>query len=105
MNVFDQAKDLLRERGSWTKGSAARLKNGEPTGQIDHPDACQWCVYGAVMKVLGPTTQISRGMCLTTMSNEIKGSPAIFNDAPERTHPEILAFLQRCSERWEREHP
>lgn len=48
MNLFD----LLKNEWQWTQLSMARNKNGTSVGPLD-PEACQWCLIGAIAKVEG----------------------------------------------------
>ena len=46
-------RQLLDKEENWCRGQFALDKNAHPTDPWD-PEACQWCVMGAAIKVFGP---------------------------------------------------
>ena len=47
IQVLREARDLLKEEDRWIKSHWALDRNGSPTGTCS-PDACQWCMSGAI---------------------------------------------------------
>ena len=43
-----QLRELMTNH--WTSRAYARDKNGMETG-VDGPDACKWCLFGALLKI------------------------------------------------------
>lgn len=48
--TLEAARAVIADPSHWIQGELARDKDGN-TISPDHPDACQWCGYGAVAKV------------------------------------------------------
>ena len=96
--IAARAKIEAPER--WTKGAYARHASGRPAGpEIGNADC--WCIVGAVTAVMG----IKAG-CLDAaicrMLSDAAGIEAYaediteWNDAPGRTHAEVLATFDRA---------
>lgn len=93
-------RKLLSKPERWTKHANARRADGEPTALHARQATC-WCLGGAVgkcgtsgdsawnaMKALVKAQRLSQPMRLS-----------IWNDAPRRTHADVLALLDRTIER------
>lgn len=52
LDALVAARAVIEDPANWTRGTLARTKNGVPTLATD-PNACCFCAYGAVAKVLG----------------------------------------------------
>lgn len=87
-----KAWQLLRDPERWNKGAAARDQNGKPCS-YDNPSASSWCVLGALMMLYGP-----RGWASRLVKTEILVGCWVpkWQDAPERTHAEVLAALKKA---------
>lgn len=85
---------LFRYEKRWIKGEIARAKCGinmVPTNSTD-PDACQWCLLGAIYKVYPDNTDeiISKLCCLIGIRI------ANWNDVPERTFKQVKALVKKA---------
>ena len=49
-------RELLSNESKWTHGTFARNKDGIGTGSCS-PEACRWCVIGAINRVYGYKSQ------------------------------------------------
>lgn len=91
-------EELLSDPARWTQGAFARHADGIP----DSPSAvfatC-WCIAGAIAKVYsrgkmdGGSYHEMRLKMLEVTDTE---GLAEFNDAPERTHAEVLEAVRRA---------
>lgn len=115
------ARALIEQPEHWTKGTLARNRYREPVG-VASPSAECFCVLGAIRCVDGAPLRIQAvvlnaeqpttpyGVAVTVMYNITRATTGIgaWNDAPERTHEEVLAAfdaaIERC-ERWLAAHP
>ena len=50
VEYLKQVKALIEKPENWAKDNFARKSNGNAT-QINSPEACSWCLTGALMKV------------------------------------------------------
>lgn len=111
LDILKSARDLLSDEKRWTKGHYARDAQGRPTPP--HAiDAVCWCPEGAIAKFSacaedGTVNSIQVDKVLlgaflaleaTTNTDYVETDGAVFqsrlwpwNDAPERTHAEVLA--------------
>lgn len=89
-DVLVKARELLAEPGRWTQETAARDAAGLPVGATSDAAVC-WCLIGALDAVRDGTTalaQLRRTLGCSSVS--------AWNDAPERTHADVLALLDRA---------
>ena len=86
----------------WVKGAYALNAKGIDVAP-ESPDACRWCISGAVLAVMprdiGDTPMllrhaIGKGLPYPFAANG--GNIAGFNDAEETTHADVLAALDRA---------
>ncbi len=86
--------ELIADPASWCQGSLARDQDGNSLGSGD-PDACQWCMIGAIEKSLFITSKAFSRLERVVKS---KGFEIIadWNDAPGRTHAEVIAALKEA---------
>ena len=94
--------DLIRK--GWTQRAAARNKSGEPVSVKLWPEcpSC-WCIVGAISAVywndkdgllpMDPCKHMERCCDLLGLPH---GYLADWNDAPERTHQEVIDVLERA---------
>lgn len=94
-----KVKELLADPNAWTQGAMARGADGgavTPVGSSSVP-ACKWCLLGAVAKcyhdrpILGG--QVIRAIHQAISKLDGAGSLVMWNDAPGRTHAEVLALV------------
>jgi len=97
-------KDLLQIPTSWTTGSFARDKNGEPV-DIHNPLATSWCLVGAICRVYGTDTEANTAVtrCLHLIGpfqaysdSEYRAALVAWNDAQTRSHQDIVELLEKA---------
>lgn len=84
LEVLVEARRLIERPECWTQGGYGRRADGTSVGERD-PWACAFCMGGAVERAGGG---LIYGACAKAMGLEYF---AAFNDAPGRTHAEVLA--------------
>ena len=84
--------ELLARPESWTQGDFSRDKEGR-SARSRPEEQCSWCLMGALMKCY---PQFSSRMVITDLLRDKAGCASLsyWNDAPERTHAEVLALLK-----------
>jgi hypothetical protein len=91
-DILIEARELIAK--GWTQGANARDLQGKIVDESDEAAVC-FCVYGA----------ISRAECCDGYSGSARDLFAdangvylidAWNDAPERTKPEVLAAFQKA---------
>jgi hypothetical protein len=91
--VLNDAADLIERRG-WTTGASARDEQGYVV-RVASPEACCWCVAGAVQKVTHdtdlPLTPVWRALCDWLGLFEICAIPG-WNDRQPGPEPVIAAL-------------
>ena len=107
--VLEKARELLTPEGAWVQGAHARDVGGERCFSRD-PEACQWCLVGAVSRVahnsgeyrwilpsLDTLARVGLGVTPGTRDPRKPGQILVkWNDHPKRTHAEVLALLDRA---------
>ncbi len=91
-DVLVKARELIATPDRWTKGAFARTEAGAIVPP-DRPVAACWCAIGALRRVTGDTGY--RGAFVELQSAADYDLPH-WNDAPERTHDEVLAAFDRA---------
>lgn len=83
-------KELLAKPENWTKGNFAKDKLGFVV-PVNSKEAVCWCLAGAINKCY-----LNNDFNILTLlnNNDIYHIPS-WNDAPERTHAEVLALVER----------
>lgn len=99
IKILDEAKDLI-EKG-WHQGYFAQNADGRDVDSSD-PNACAFCVLGAVFHAAGDKPAGLAYDALIAVSPG--GMPAEFNDQPGRTKEEVLDLIDAAKE-WIRERP
>jgi hypothetical protein len=84
-----KAHELLATPDRWTQGAFAVDKYGYQTPK-NGPDAYSFCVLGAINHCYGEFDEDA----ILRLENHTKKSLMEWNDAPERTHAEVLALLK-----------
>lgn len=94
-DVLVKARALIDKPEAWTKGALARASTGRRARE-DGPGAVCWCVSGAIICANGG--QYHRGAFRAFEASLGPNRPVIphWNDAPERTHAEVLAAFDRA---------
>ena len=89
-------RELLADSNCWTQGDYARDDSGKSCG-IMSPAAKKWCLRGASWRVGG----IIFGDILCTartLGFHTDRAIVVWNDAPGRTHAEVLARIDAALE-------
>lgn len=90
-NDLISIRELLEDPAHWIQGSYARNR---PDGKVVpplHPDATCWCLDGAVIRVVPPKWRYAVRMALVGT-----GKACTWNDAPERTHADVLGAIDKA---------
>jgi hypothetical protein len=98
-DVLEHAADLIEPKGKWTRGAAARDANYNPTS-FDSKDASCWCAMGAISRVaMGVRPMRDIAGQARDQFRRVLETPWItdFNDAEDRTQPEVVAALRRAA--------
>ena len=94
-----KVQELLATPDKWTQGAAARDPKGEPVHPFS-PDAICWCFGAALRKCypFAPERNRLRSPILQKLGfdplERSEGVVPAWNDAPERTHAEVLALCK-----------
>lgn len=91
-------KELLADPKKWTKGAFARGAEREPVGSNSTAAEC-WCLAGA----LHFCYPYNNGVTALRLAEAVSCQPedgincviAKWNDAPDRTHAEVLELVTR----------
>ena len=97
LEILKAARELLSVPERWTKRVSARATDGKSC-PIDSPNATCWCIVGALGKI---TDYALPDECTDVLREGLPGSLVSFNDAPERTHAEVLARFDEAIARLE----
>lgn len=104
-DILDRAADLIEPEGAWTQGALARDEAGLEALDPEDPDACCWCVAGAIQHVAGggwPDSvfdlyHAARRSVLVAVGMDENDRIAIWNDARHRTQAEVVAALRQAA--------
>lgn len=103
--ILEQVRELLDERRRWTQGALARDSYGFPVSPYSK-HAVQWCVTGAIRKIITrhPTLSYREGLTKPTCQlRQVYGrSPESVNDI--LGHGAVLKLLDYAIERSEHGH-
>ncbi len=90
--VVQALQQLLADPRCWTQGAFARDSMGLSVGPC-YPDACCWCLSGGINKV--DLNHDHRKLIAKLLLAALPYVSALtaYNDAPHRTHADILALL------------
>lgn len=106
-------RELLAEEGRWCQDFYARDKNAHSTDPWD-PNACQWCVMGAAIKVfgndelpsaldiehctIGPADAYGERISLNELVANVVGyiNVAAWQDLETTTHADVLHMLDKA---------
>jgi hypothetical protein len=98
--ILDQIIDLLSDERRWTKNAYAKDISGNPVDPY-LPDATCWCLDGAHVRVVGDYSAAGTLALVYPETDQLipLGEDGYANyvkwqDAPERTHAEVMAFLR-----------
>lgn len=88
------ARELIEDPERWTQEESARDADGKGV-PIGSPEACQWCAMGALSKIAPDGLMLSRTR-VALLRGTGTYSVSMFNDAPGRTHAEVLAAFDKA---------
>lgn len=90
-----KAWELLSDPAKWCKNNSAQDADGNYC-YSDEDSACQWCMLGAINRCYPELEQ--NIICYQKVVNRLGLTHWLsigdWNDAPERTHAEVLAVLK-----------
>ena len=89
------ARELISDESRWCQKAVARDSDGEAVS-VHSPRAVQWCVNGALEKVVPAgtsvfNTRIRLGECIP--ADVLVYSIHRYNDHPDTTHEDILNWF------------
>jgi hypothetical protein len=89
--------ELLADPERWTKGKAARNENGKRVKLTSHKAQC-WCVSGAIGRIYANVWDKKRSLERLAAAAGVPHRHFIagWNDAPERTHAEVLEAVRKA---------
>jgi hypothetical protein len=97
VDILRAALELLADPSNWTQRAYARDNLGRNCATWS-PNACQWCMEGALYKVGGNSpeaVQALRVLYLSLPASEQR-HPYRYNDAKGRKHSEIIAVMRQA---------
>lgn len=104
LSIVKETRALLTDPKSWTQNVMARDSKGASCSP-KAKDACQWCVMGAVRKVVpqeGPECVEDVLKTINAISSVINYHVPNWNDMSGRTHEDILSGLDRTIQELEK---
>jgi len=90
LEILKAARELLAVPERWTTGVLARAQSGYEVTPSS-AKAVSWCMSGACLKIGGDESTFSATFCSVIDALDLDTCIPIWNDAPERTHAEVLA--------------
>jgi hypothetical protein len=91
LEILKAARKLITPKGAWITGVYAKTSpKGRKALFGNDPAATCWCMEGALQKASGREMVYDSQDLLKPFGNIGKNLPQ-FNDAPGRTHAEVLA--------------
>jgi len=85
--------ELLEKPVSWTQGTPARDQIGCPVSCIAKDAVC-WCLIGAAYLAYAETDRPLYDAILLRIRETCGEAIGKWNDAPERTHAEVLSLCR-----------
>lgn len=99
--VLRKARALIADENAWIRNNLAVNHEGAVVLSADS-DACKWCALGAIDKVANflhsPGFEARDAMIRAAGVDPEDDGLGDWNDAPERTHAEVLAAFDRAIE-------
>lgn len=97
VEILEKTRDLLSDPVSWTQHTWARNERGELT-DYRGADACKFCIGGAFFRTAEGSERSVRIRAWDHVMVATYSNTFIWNDAPERTHAEVLEALDKAIE-------
>lgn len=91
-DVLIAARELISEESRWTKGEAARSKDGSSVDP-NSPLAVCWCAVGAIEKIAGLNT-LAFWHAQDSLRMKSRINIAEYND--KHSHKRVLALFDRA---------
>lgn len=91
--ILRKARDLISVPERWTKGELARSAGGYKVSPRSSNATC-WCIEGALIKASGEWAYETRAIKL--MMQIVNSVLHGWNDAPKRTHAEVLGAFDHA---------
>ena len=95
-HALQRARDLLAKPASWTQGAAFRNKHGLPVAVYGRPAACKFAVSRSLRGALHVAEAGPNAIGLVLYVIHDYSTLREWNDAPGRTHAEVLDVLDRA---------
>lgn len=94
--VLKKARELISDEKAWTKGWFAKDERGRDV-YADDPGAVCFCAMGAIDRAAEECGGVDDVPALNMLVRALGGTAIdLFNDAPERTHAEVLAAFDKA---------
>ena len=91
LQTLKAARDLISDPARWTQGWFAKNERGLNVSE-DHPDACCWCVLGAMKRVSSSSIGFHQAAAILRNRSMFRlFDLSEFNDT--HTHAEVLALF------------
>ena len=104
LEILKGVRELLTDPAHWTKGVTARNKRHQPVLALSKGATC-WCWVGATERVAGKHAETNDWRAISALADTLGVSRAFdittWQDAPERTHAEVLDATDRTIARLE----
>lgn len=96
--VLIKVRELLSDPSRWTQRCSARDCNGNPAHESGE-EPVAFCLFGAMTRVTGGL-DVYKDLSEILYDRWCISIPA-WNDAPGRTHAEVLALLDKAIDAYE----
>lgn len=94
-----RARALIERPEAWTKGTSARWHR-QPV-DVESPLATCWCAFGAIRRQ--SVDRATQDRAIGRLRRFSGPNVVDWNDAPERTHAEVIEAFDRAIEKAEAE--
>jgi len=94
LQVLRKARKLIETPERWTKGDAAKDRDGVPVGMKSRAAVC-FCAAGAIARASGGWNGGYHN-ARAALEVAIGGAIAEWNDAPRRTHAQVLRAFDKA---------
>jgi hypothetical protein len=88
--------DVLEAPGAWIQGWFARDAIGTDLAEFSYEATC-WCARGVIYSIAGVAGDDAVNVLVGVIGGERIYDVELWNDAPERTQPEVVAALRRAA--------
>ena len=86
-------QELLSDETKWTQGADVRDKLNDPLGSIDDPEACKFCLFGAIYKCYSETKSLT--IIIDRVRTRLNDyGISTWNDHPDRTFQDIQKLIK-----------